>query len=574
MGPDGWDYARFKSMGFRQRVHLISSAWAVQGNNLPLVAVLFYLAKTALFLYSFLVLCVNRAQEESETRTLIRFLVYSSMWESFGMGCGSGPSTGKFLPPVLTSFFHFVYMGTPKIPAMKRLGTRRGILDVVLFSLYLNYSCKLAFSTAAEINVNELQVWLVVYVCLAICDQVFFLASRGEIMGSMMVATGLVLLSSSPDDDVQVKRAIRSIQLLVWFWAGVSKHGEWWCYVMPVMTACNPFLKPLPHSIKLAMFKDWPRSLEPSVLARRVALMGFAAEFFFPACLAVGGPVAGWIGFSLAVGFHLFILAQIPMGAPLEWNVFTIVLTVYAFTSSTNVFTSCRDIVVMGDQRWSVEQAKLIGGLEFPGLVLPTSFTVCAYILIAHVVLPLYGNLHPERISFLLAHRYYAGNWPTTCWLVKRSALGKLKRIWAFSSLPHDQLACLYLEESLEQLEYRALCGRMMHLNSRALLKLLPLAVDAEEDSAEKLDEYLIIEGELFAGTTLGWCFGDGHLCGEALLREIQSRCDFQAEELKHISIEPFPLFGNELTWAIRNEQCQILQAGKFTSKQLASWHL
>ena len=42
------------------------------------------------------------------------------------------------------------------------------------------------------------------------------------------------------------------------------------------------------------------------------------------------------------------------------------------------------------------------------------------------LAIPLLGNLYPRRISFLMAMRYYAGNWPFGVWLFKGESYRKL----------------------------------------------------------------------------------------------------------------------------------------------------
>ena len=44
-------------------------------------------------------------------------------------------------------------------------------------------------------------------------------------------------------------------------------------------------------------------------------------------------------------------------------------------------------------------------------------------------VVPLYGNFVPSRVSFLLAMRYYAGNWAYNIWLFRKDQIGKLAKL-------------------------------------------------------------------------------------------------------------------------------------------------
>jgi Transmembrane protein of unknown function (DUF3556) len=108
----------------------------------------------------------------------------------------------------------------------------------------------------------------------------------------------------------------------------------------------------------------------------------------------------GWltaVAAAMMVGFHRAILTAIPMGVPLEWNVFMIfgigaLFVVYAGLG-------------LSDLKHSVPVAIL--------------FVVITGIVIA-------GNLFPRKISFLPAMRYYAGNRDTTLWRVKPSGDRKI----------------------------------------------------------------------------------------------------------------------------------------------------
>ena len=45
------------------------------------------------------------------------------------------------------------------------------------------------------------------------------------------------------------------------------------------------------------------------------------------------------------------------------------------------------------------------------------------------LLLPLLGNLVPSRVSFLVAMRYYAGNWAWNAWLFRGDSHEKLDTV-------------------------------------------------------------------------------------------------------------------------------------------------
>ncbi|RZH88588.1 DUF3556 domain-containing protein, partial [Staphylococcus aureus] len=103
----------------------------------------------------------------------------------------------------------------------------------------------------------------------------------------------------------------------------------------------------------------------------------------------------GWptvVAATIMVCFHLGILTAIPMGVPLEWNVFMIFGVLSLFVGH-----AC---LGLADVKNPVPLAILIAAVA--GIVIA-------------------GNVFPRKISFLPAMRHYAGNWDTTLWCIKPS---------------------------------------------------------------------------------------------------------------------------------------------------------
>ena len=50
-----------------------------------------------------------------------------------------------------------------------------------------------------------------------------------------------------------------------------------------------------------------------------------------------------------------------------------------------------------------------------------------ALLLLIGVVIPVLGNLCPEKVSFLPSMRYYAGNWATSQWLFRKDTGAEAK---------------------------------------------------------------------------------------------------------------------------------------------------
>jgi hypothetical protein len=170
-------------------------------------------------------------------------------------------------------------------------------------------------------------------------------------------------------------------------------------------------------------------------------------------------------------------------------------------------------------------------------------------------VVPLLGNLFPSRIPFLLAMRYYAGNWAFSVWLFRGDSHKKLERLTKSSAWVKDQLAHLYDERTSVGILSKAMAFRLMHLHGRVLSELVPRA-------APKTQDYQWLDGELVAGMVLGWNFGDGHLHREQLLRAVQAQCSFEEGELRCVMVEAQPLGRSTLHYRILDAKTGLLDQG------------
>src|SRR6185437_15538922 len=127
---------------------------------------------------------------------------------------------------------------------------------------------------------------------------------------------------------------------------------------------------------------------------------GTTAEFIVPAVLVFVADSHPWRWALIAfmVVFHLNIISNLPMGVPLEWNVFFIFSLFYLFGHYSSIS---------------------IYDLSSPLLL--------AMLMAALAVVPIVGNLFPQQISFLPALRYYAGNWASSLWCFRDGVGDKIE---------------------------------------------------------------------------------------------------------------------------------------------------
>jgi Transmembrane protein of unknown function (DUF3556) len=474
-----------------------------------------------------------------------KFVIFTLLFEVLGLGCGSGPLTGRFWPPI-GGFLYWLRPKTIRLPPWPdevplTSGDTRSIVDVGLYAIVLAsdvwalLSPGQGGSATATGDVGLIDPILVVPTIVALAvlglrDKTIFLAARGEHYWLKL----LVFLFPFTDQIA----AFKIIMLGLWWGAATSKLNHHFPYVVAVMMSNNALLRGKAFNwLKRMLYRDPVNDLRPSWLPKLMAHVGgTTAEFIVPAVLVFFSDSHPWRWFLIGfmVIFHLNIISNLPMGVPLEWNVFFIFSLFYLFGhySGISVFE-----------------------LNSPLLL--------AFLLAALAVVPLVGNMFPQQISFLCAMRYYAGNWATSLWCFRAGAEDKIEAdIIKCSALFGKQLATLYDTSTVEITMEKVMAFRSMHAHGRALNGLVRRAVDNEAD-------YSVREGEIVAGPLIGWNFGEGHLHNEQLLEAVQRRCNFDEGDLRVIILEGQPIQTQRQWYRIVDAKTGLVEEGYVTVKDM-----
>jgi hypothetical protein len=528
-----YDPIAWSKKPFPERARMVCEAWAVQGYGTPLGIYIVYAIKLLFYVGIWLLACrftpglgklANIGEWWLEPIAFQKAIAWSMAFELLGLGCGSGPLTGRYNPPI-AGFLHFLRPGTTKLPLFPGLpilgGLRRTWLDVLLYATTLGGLAWLLIAPSFPFEAIALVVGSLVV--LGIADKTLFLAARAEHYWTMLVC---MLFAGS------WIAGAKAVQLALWFWAGVSKLNPHFSAVVCVMTSNSPITRS--QWLRKRMYRSFPDDLRPSRLATWMGHFGTALEFAVPLVLiwAPGGtPLL--IGIVLMLMLHAYITGNVPMGVPIEWN-FMMVYGAFA------LFWAHPDVTVLD-----------LG-------VTPLT----AFLIVMLIAVPLIGNLVPSAVSFLLAMRYYAGNWAYGVWLFRGESYRKLDRLKKTSAWVYDQIAPLYDHPTSVGLFGKVMGFRLMHLHGRALAELVPKAVD-------RLEDYEWADGEFVAGLALGWNFGDGHLHDERLLRSLQTQCEFDPGELRCIFVEAQPLGGSAQRWRIADASTGIIAEGELAVRDL-----
>lgn len=523
--PPPYDPLEWVQKPFAERARMVCQAWAMQGYGSPLGAYAAYAVKVLLYVGAWALFCTATPGYELRSigqwwLTPIAFqkaILWSMLFEGLGLGCGSGPLTGRYFPPV-GGFLYFLRPGTTKLPVFEGApvlgGMRRTVLDV---ALYLGLvAAILAALLAPQIQTLHLVPIAVIVPILGLSDRTIFLALRAE----HYWVTVLCFLFAG-----NWIAGAKSVQLALWFWAGFSKLNHHFPAVVCVMTSNSPVTRFA--WLRRLVYRNYPDDLRPSKLAAGMGHAGTVLEMGVPLVLLLS--TGGWtltLGIVLMLLLHGFITSNVPMGVPIEWNVMVVYGGFALFWAHPEV-----SVLDLG------------------------SAPLAIFLAAALVGLPLLGNLYPRSISFLLAMRYYAGNWAYGIWLFRGESWRKLEKLKKSSPWVYDQLARFYDRKTAVGLFGKVMAFRLMHLHGRALPLLLPKAVD-------RLPDYEWVDGEVVAGLALGWNFGDGHLHSEQLLRSIQAQCGFEPGELRCIFVEAQPLGRSTMGYRIHDARTGLIEEG------------
>ena len=513
---------------------MLCQAWATQGYGAPFSVYLFYVLKMGLYVLAWLFFCSfseslgnwsTFTEWYTHPEALLKFVVWSMLFEILGLGCGSGPLTARYFPPT-GGFLYFLRPGTLKLPLFPGVPVigkdQRGFLDIALYTGFL--LVLLRALTAPLVTTPHLYPIIALLPVLGILDKTLYLAARSE---HYLIATICFLF---PEDTLA---GLTFVWLAIWWGAATSKLNKHFPAVVGVMISNHAILRF--RWLRKALYKSYPDDLRPSRLAHVLAHSGTLTEYGFPLLLLMGsGGSLTWIGLAIMLGFHLYITSSVPMGVPLEWNIIMVFGAFVLFGAYTDIHP------------WNIESPVLLGIL-----------------ILSLIVVPLLGNFFPRWFSFLLSFRYYAGNWAYSVYLFKGDTEEKLDaHLTKSCGTVKKQLHRFYDPETTNLLLAKVQAFRVMHLHGRILQLLIPKTV-------ENIDSYQWRDGELIAGVSLGWNFGEGHLHTEQLLNSLQKRCNFQPGELRCIYVESQPMAKPYLDWRIVDANEGLLDKGRTSIKEL-----
>ena len=289
--PD-FDIDEWARRPYFERLQAMCVDWSLRGFGIPPVAYLFYVVKLVVYVGGFIGVAsltpgIGGVTEVGdwwfEPIVFQKAVIWTLLWEVIGLGCGSGPLTGRMNPP-FTAVAFFLRKGTVRLRPFAWVpltaGDSRTVVDVLLYAALLGSGVRALFSSPIDGPV----IWPIVIlgVLLGLRDKTVFLAARAE---HYLLTTAVFLW---PPDGLAGAKAI---QLALWMGAATSKLNHHFPSVMKAMLSNHPLN--FSDRFRKALYRDHPTDMRSSKLSAFIAHGATVVEFTAPLALAfrTGGRV-------------------------------------------------------------------------------------------------------------------------------------------------------------------------------------------------------------------------------------------------------------------------------------------
>jgi len=191
-----YDIRAWEASPFPERLKGACQAWAADGYGTPLAIYLLYVIKIALYVLMWVFFCTftpgyeitNISSWWASPEAFQKAILWTMLFEGLGLGCGSGPLTGRYVPPIGGALY-FLRPGTTKLSLVPGApvigGCRRTMLDVGVYAAMIG-SLLLAL-TAPAVTPAHVVCFLVGMTFLVLTDKMMFLVFRSEVYLSVAI---------------------------------------------------------------------------------------------------------------------------------------------------------------------------------------------------------------------------------------------------------------------------------------------------------------------------------------------------------------------------------------------------
>ncbi len=549
------DPATFPQMPYRERLKVLSQHWVDYGFGAPKITMIIYIVKLLVFFIGGGILVTTLTSDLDPLHPAAWWdepIVYQKavLWivllECLNLAGSWGPLAGKF-KPFTGGPRYYARLKTIRVPPWPgkvpfTSGDERTPLDVALYvALLASLVTGIAMSGSDSSSLTDavgpnkglvepavIIVTIVLLVLAGLRDKILFLAARSE-----QWLPALVFFAFFPFVDMIV--AAKLLIVMIWFGAGISKlnrHFE--CVIAPMVsnTPWMPF-----KGIKRKHYRNFPDDLRPSKEAKFMAHgPGAFGELVPPLILLFShNETLSTATAVFMICYHTFIISTFPLAVPLEWNVMFAYIVAFLFIGFPN-----HEGYGLADMDPAL-LALVVGSL---------------------LVFPIFGELRPDKVSFLPAFRQYSGNWATAFWMFAPGCEKKIdEHVVKPAPSQKGQLTEIYGEAEAEVVLQQLLGWRSLHSQARGLNSVMM------NNLGDDIDVYTPREAEFMCNNITGFNFGDGHFHNEVMLDGLQRRCQFAPGEFIVVWVESEPIGNGRQQYWVWDAGVGIVERGSWSVK-------
>jgi len=222
--------------------------------------------------------------------------------------------------------------------------------------------------------------------------------------------------------------------------------------------------------------------------------------------------------------YHGFIINTLPFASVFEWNYFCIIMSIFLFYP---------------------------GYLGAHTFAFPTSPMLIAFLFVVSFAVPLFGNICPNLVPFLLAYRPYMGNWRFAFYVCHKKAADKHKRLKTWENPWTEENGKWFYgllgslgkqgHDAMEQWPYIIGSSLMYVPGYRSFISVMEKLC---EDNDWDINDVLWSFSEPYQNQVFGWSLGTGWIAARECVRQAYNEiCKFDEKEMYFIQFEPVSSF-------------------------------
>ncbi|CAE6973614.1 unnamed protein product [Symbiodinium natans] len=324
--------------------------------------------------------------------------------------------------------------------------------------------------------------------------------------------------------------------IMQWFFSGIGKIGPWFQYVNGPFMLQSRWLRGSKWLQKLLIESE--DKMTPTWFGTCLAHFAAFVEYAAPIALMIPSTTAIWLGIIGLTAMHVYILLTPAPFDVYSWNLCFCLSGIYLFYIASFGFD------------WT----SWTGMNTWLRLWFLAEFCLCWY-----------GQFFPDDVGYYLSHRYWAGNWVQTHFMVKKTQAvkEKLDKVDPRLGNPLSLHPAPYYLTCLGYMPFAYIW--LATMNMKCIVRLV-------DDILSMGGPKMHVDEWAFVGLQ-GWLCGEfrDQIYTDAVMPLIQEACNFDEGECYLIRLGAFRMFQHEASWQIYDAKKGVIREGKLSTRMMSS---